>query len=1661
MQLWVSKTFAFPHRQMQIGVGDLKILHATSKRLVVRISSAWIRLIVVVCHAPASSTFEEAESYWKATSQAIPLKYQTWPTVYLCDANARIGEVHSPSVGGHGAETESPAGTAFHHWLQQHELIAPQTFAEFHRGPHSTWTHAKGTEARLDYVILDQELVQQGLYTHVSDRIDLTTVKDDHQCVCAVVPWGIWDHASAKGGASSKPEASSVEDIRQVTAPNISWQCNVHDHAAQIQQWLYSLQPPKQAARKRKTHMTEDTWQQVCHKRYHWKRIRQLRFAYRSGMQNAIFRAWKLCRSAQFETPSVAPWLTLIDHQTAQHWKAFTDLSHEVRTRVRADDKAYYEQIAAHTAAVAADEGVPGLWKAVKAILPKQRSKMKHSLRACGPDPQEISQHFQALEAGNEAPYDSLLSRCQAAQQESGAEIPLVVPLQDMPSRIDMEQVIMKQKARKAPGLDGVKSETLRQAACHDSMPFFKLILKAWTLGAEPLQFKGGLIHCIAKKSGSLEAHKMRGIMLLDSLAKAFHALVRQSLLKWMTPRRLPCQLGGFSAQQTLYATQLLRSVTRIHQRHGLSSGVLFVDVRAAFHSLLREMAFGGQSEFPTPLKLQLLQEGFDIEQLQAGIDIESSEFTTTAPPVLRRLAQETHSCTWFTLSQHDCSYQTHRGSRPGSPLADLAYNVMMRNALLQLTQELEEEPALHQAHQIVGFRCPPLAWVDDVAIPFATAHAQQLDEAVLKVLHIVHRVFTGFGLRLNLEKGKTEAVLQYRGQEAAEFNKITFVERLGRIPIPPAHGLATAEALRVVSDYGYLGTVFSQTATLGQELRTRTGKANFAFQQLRKPLFANKRLAIHVRITLLNSLVVSILMHGAGNWPLLSHRQFTKLGHTIVGWHRTICGVGFWSQQQLPDHEVLAQLGVPPLAIRLMKHRLLFAFQWVTSAPQIAIECITADDVGTGSWMEAIRHAIHWFLGMTEQEPQAVRTTEETYQWLWDNRITGPRRVRNAVKRFCMQQTMIADVIAGHRRIYQWCTSNGGVFAPQPVADAVPGTFPCDMCERQFHNAQALQGHRWKWHGVISSERRFVYDSVCRGCGQCLWTAQRLQQHLRYSRRFQNGCYERVSRYFEPLDNPAHFDLPAELQRVHRLPKCSAAGPMSFPQVPVWKQRQKKRLEELRALGKEQDYEVEVDADLQWHIYAQLKTATLEWSDTFEQIDISSTPEEPIGKLTEMWWFSIPWSQIPSEQVGVKALLTWGQGPMYELLSDELGDNPEHISMVESAFLQLAQDIPQWRWMSEVQAVSNWQEPIATVPCISAPLPAAPRRNMEEYIDMLQCQSALLAPFTQRLRSLPTTRMLPVFRDASGHKFILVLHLFSGRRRVGDCVHWARQMSESLQHHHGVTMRMVSVDTAIHATQGDLDVGQNYSLIVSLANKGIFAAVISGPPCETWSAARNLPIDDARGFRGPRPLRDAKAPWGLAHRTQRELRQTQIGSRLMVNSLHLDVVVTSRGGTSLMEHPDRPGDPSYASSWRTDLHLNVIQALPDACEHHIQQWRYGAASVKPTLLRALGHKPHVTRRVLRLFELANATYPTQQLGGKNELGEFRTAAAKEYPEQLCKCIVAIVVEDVTRRLGLKQFCVIPSQRLEAPELQWLHGMIEAGSEITRQQWLPDYQPVA
>ena len=111
------------------------------------------------------------------------------------------------------------------------------------------------------------------------------------------------------------------------------------------------------------------------------------------------------------------------------------------------------------------------------------------------------------------------------------------------------------------------------------------------------------------------------------------------------------------------------------------------------------------------------------------------------------------------------------------------------------------------------------------------------------------------------------------------------FLEFAGYLP------LSDGRRLRVVAKYQHLGTAFHQSLSFQQEIHGRIGKASAAFRQMSRGIFANRNIAVSTRLQLLESLVLSIVFHGSGTWPLLTHRQFTKLAHVIISWQRRIAG--------------------------------------------------------------------------------------------------------------------------------------------------------------------------------------------------------------------------------------------------------------------------------------------------------------------------------------------------------------------------------------------------------------------------------------------------------------------------------------------------------------------------------------------------------------------------------------------------------------------------------------------------------------------------------------------------------------------------------------------------------------------------------------------------
>lgn len=207
----------------------------------------------------------------------------------------------------------------------------------------------------------------------------------------------------------------------------------------------------------------------------------------------------------------------------------------------------------------------------------------------------------------------------------------------------------------------------------------------------------------------------------------------------------------------------------------------------------------------------------------------------------------------------------------------------------------------------------------------------------------------------------------------------------------------------------------------------------------------------------------------------------------------------------------------------------------------------------------------------------------------------------------------------------------------------------------------------------------------------------------------------------------------------------------------------------------------------------------------------------------------------------------------------------------------------------------------------------------------------------------------------------------------------------------------------------GNLD-GSNWRIVLEFLRLGVTALGLTGPPCETFSAARYLPPPDGMR-RPPRPLRSAKALWGIPDRIARELRQLAMGTRLLMHSQQAETMICLNGGMSAMERPksrrreDCPDDAILPSSWDAYTQVHFLSHIPLCRFHQVEQWKYGADSVKPTTFRTIGMRNFAAN--LAKHADPHAVRPQMVLQGLNDKGAWKTAHAKEYPHLLCQALAS------------------------------------------------------
>ena len=331
-----------------------------------------------------------------------------------------------------------------------------------------------------------------------------------------------------------------------------------------------------------------------------------------------------------------------------------------------------------------------------------------------------------------------------------------------------------------------------------------------------------------------------------------------------------------------------------------------------------------------------LTKTGHPAEQIKAACQLPGLLAEMGAPSSLIRLVRDIHAETWCSLPNRKYLH-THRGTRPGSPLADIIFHVLMAAVAKDVDAWILEHRVHLPVLPTLDDAFPSILWADDVAIPLATEKAEDLVPLLLDLLRTVREALHARGFLLNFACGKTNAVVSFRGTGASELRQ---TYQLIDQPGVCCRFVDGEESwLHFVPTYKHLGTFFTSDHGLEVELSVRIGTAASAFAHLARPLLTNRHLPTNIRLRLFHALISSKLFFGLGAWHTLTPKQLQRLTGFYV---KSLKKVMRWPQEKWmqTNAQVFAAAQVLDVRARLAADRLLYAQRVFAVGPLFPAEC-------------------------------------------------------------------------------------------------------------------------------------------------------------------------------------------------------------------------------------------------------------------------------------------------------------------------------------------------------------------------------------------------------------------------------------------------------------------------------------------------------------------------------------------------------------------------------------------------------------------------------------------------------------------------------------------------------------------------------------------------
>jgi len=783
----------------------------------------------------------------------------------------------------------------------------------------------------------------------------------------------------------------------------------------------------------------------------------------------------------------------------------------------------------AHNAVSKPQRDSKTLFACVKQISKKSSKVPKSIKKSCGVVAQnraEIahrwSEHFCELYLGEQTTWQHL---CDARDSR-----PFQFPHLDRNDKnvrnisdAEIGDVFSRLKAGKAFGIDSLPPELYKLFPEKLAAFVGPLFRSAFSRCSEPLQFKGGVIMDLLKSAGfHLECSASRGILLSNVLSKGYRKVVRSRLVPYLNDFVLDTMCGSVLHRGTDFASHILNSVLDLAKFHKRSVVCLFVDVVAAFdsvlHSFIVDLELSDESILYLMGRLNLPSDCFT--DLCLHLREASALKQASVPDHLHNVVSDILQDNWFMFDHNPHPCTITRSTKQGDPLADILFNFFAARVFKII------RTALHNAG--IGSQVPATntvlfgpqgscdivddSYVDDAVYFHVYDDNDTTIPCIRTMVSVVCKTLYSHALMPNFKKGKSEISLCIRGAGAKAARHLVFNthESLIACPVYKNHSVH----VNVVHAYKHLGNYASCAKNDIQPARFRVSEAMSSFVPLSKHVLPSSTIARNTRVLLASSLIFSRLYFNTCVWSSTA-RNVIDIFHVF---HMKVLRSlhNFDHKRPVSDNFLIDFYKIPSPSLFLRQSRLIYLARFIKHAPKPLVSAVAALANCKDSWYSLIFEDLKWIISVDSQLNRFSINDFNSQDFL--SILTGPKWREIVVE--CINH-------AQHSRSLE---------SVVPAAHACD--IPCPHCDKTFSFRQ-LPGHLHRAHSYIHPARNYAAeDGICRACLKVFHCRPRLIHHLRGS---SPKCFIVYQKYFDTL--PPHRVQQLDEQDRSHAARCKKLG--------------------------------------------------------------------------------------------------------------------------------------------------------------------------------------------------------------------------------------------------------------------------------------------------------------------------------------------------------------------------------------------------------------------------------------------------------------------------------------------------------------------------------------